>query len=245
MRIAISGAANTGKSTLLNRFLGKWPMYTTPSQTYRDVIKNNNLSHSSKTSAETQLEILKWMLDEQDKYPKGSKVIYDRCPWDNLAYTLQANENDLISDEVTAATIDIVKASLKNLDIIFWIKYNPDIKIVNDGLRDTNIDFIKKTDEIFTDLYGQYADHLEKSPFYIAEDCPAIIPVEGLTIDDRVAWIGEFIDVYGNLIETEESILDPSNLDTLESLIKDQESWIQKDNQFKKLTSDLKKLKYD
>jgi predicted ATPase len=59
MRISISGCAGSGKSTLLKAFLNRWPMYSTPLKTYRDVIKENNLSHSSNTNDETQLTILK------------------------------------------------------------------------------------------------------------------------------------------------------------------------------------------
>lgn len=242
MRIAVSGASCVGKSTLISQFLRRWPMYVTPKETYRDALKNNP-NHSSRTNEETQLEILNWMLQEQDKYPKGSNVIYDRCPLDNLVYTLQANESNLVSDAVTAAVIDIVKASLKHLDIIFWLRYEPEIKIVGNGMRDTDVKFIRKTDQIFSDLYDQYSDHLENSPFFISQDAPAIIPVEGKVLDDRIAWISEFIDRNGNLIETEQSILDPSNVELMEKMLQEQGVWTQKDNEFKDLTKKIKNFK--
>jgi hypothetical protein len=207
------------------------------------MLREEKLEHSSDTTEITQLRILQWMLDEQDKYPKGSKVIYDRCPLDALVYTLQANEANKISDEVTAAVIDIVKASLKNIDIIFWLKYDPNIKIVNNGFREVDVKFIQKTDEIFSDLYQQYANHLEDSPFFIAADCPAIVPVEGSTLDDRIAWIGEFLDAKGDLIFTESSILAPENVDLMEQMLKEQGDWIDKDNQYKNLTQQIKNFK--
>jgi predicted ATPase len=243
MRISLSGASNVGKSTLLNAFFKRWSNYDTPKKTYRDIIEEEGLTHSAQTTEITQLKILQWMLDEQDKYTKDSKVIYDRCPWDCLAYTLQANESNIISDEVTAAVIDIVKASLKNLDIIFWIKHDPDIKIINNGTREIDKKFIEKTDQIFSDLYQQYADHLEDSPFYIKEDCPAIIPVEGKTVDDRIAWIGEFLNNKGDLIVTESSILAPENVDLMEQMLKEQGDWVEKDNQFKNLSEQIKNFK--
>jgi predicted ATPase len=243
MKISISGTSCTGKSTLLEAMLRRWPMYITPTMTYRDVIKEHKLSHSSVTNEETQLMILNWMLEEQDKYKKGQKVVYDRCPWDNLAYTLQGNMNNQISDSVTAATIDIVKASLKEIDIIFWLRHDPDIKIVDDGMRDTNLQFIKETDQIFADLYQQYAEHLETSPFYLMENCPAIIEVIGTSVDDRLNWIGEFIDEKGDLIETTQSILDPENADILEQLLKDQQDQLGKDIEFLDLTKQLNNFK--
>lgn len=243
MRVAISGCQNSGKTTLVQHFLKRWPMYKTTEKTYRDIITENKLAHSSLTTAETQLLILDWMTKSLDENINEKYFIYDRCPLDNLAYTLHANERNQISDEVTAATIDIVKASLKKLDIIFWLKYEPSIKIVNDGMRDTDVKYIKEIDEIFEGLYQQYSDHLEDTPFFIPDDCPAIIPIEGLSIDDRIAWIVEFLNPTGDLIETTDSVLDPKNLEMMEQMLKDQGMWIEKDNQFKNLTNQIKNFK--
>lgn len=241
MRIAISGAANTGKSTLHKAFLRRWPMFSFPSKTYRDVISENGLQHSSNTSEETQLIILNWMMEEQDKYPKGSKVVYDRCPWDNLAYSLQGNSLGKISDEVTAAIISFVKESMKGLDIIFWIPFNDKIKIVDDSLRDTNVSYIKQTDKIFEELFNQYSNDLENDVFYPKEDSPAIIKLEGDTVDDRLFYISQFIDRNGDLIEDETSILDPQNVDLLEQMIKDQSGQLAKDEELMDLIKQLKK----
>ena len=90
MRIAFSGAANTGKTTMIKSFLYTWNTYTTPEKTYRDALKEKNLSHSSSTTTDTQWTILNFMVDEMLKYGKDSKVVYDRCPLDNLVYTLFA-----------------------------------------------------------------------------------------------------------------------------------------------------------
>jgi GTPase SAR1 family protein len=43
MKIAISGTANSGKTTLLKDFLNTWPNYVTPIKTYRDLLKERNL----------------------------------------------------------------------------------------------------------------------------------------------------------------------------------------------------------
>jgi hypothetical protein len=62
-------------------------------------------------------------------------------------------------------------------------------------------------------------------------------------LDDRIAWIGEFIDQKGNLVETGESVLDPKNLETMEQMLKDQGLWIDKDKQYKNLTDQIKNFK--
>ena len=46
MRIAISGTACQGKTTLITDFLEQWPNYKTPKKTYRYVIKENKIYHS-------------------------------------------------------------------------------------------------------------------------------------------------------------------------------------------------------
>ena len=78
MRIAISGTACQGKSTLIKDFKEKWPSYKSPDKTYRDIITEQNLEHSSTTNKETQMAILDFMIDELQKTSKGDKVIFDR-----------------------------------------------------------------------------------------------------------------------------------------------------------------------
>lgn len=243
MRIAFSGAANTGKTTLVNAFKKRWPMYASPVKTYRDVIKENNLEHSSKTSEETQLHILNWMMEELKNYPKDSKVVYDRCPWDNLAYTLQGNALGLVSDEVAAATISFVKESMKDLDIIFWIPFDDDIKIIKDDLRDADEDYIKGTDAIFQQLFDQYSNDLESDVFYPKEDCPAIIAIVGKSVDDRIFYVSQFIDKLGELIETETSILDPQNVEILEQMIGDQKTQTVNEEQIKRVMAQVSTMK--
>jgi predicted ATPase len=240
MRIAISGTQNSGKSTLVRAFLQKWPMFGTPVKTYRDVISESNLEHSSQTNEETQLLILDWMMKTQEKTPKDMNVIYDRCTWDNLAYTLVANSYDQISDEVTAASISLVRESMKDIDIIFWIPFNDNIKVVEDGVRDTNLEHIKEVDGVFQQLYDHYADNLETDIFYPKEDCPAIIPVEGDTVDDRLFYISQFIDEKGSLIEPDNNFFSEDNLQLLESLLKDQEMAGKADAAIQKLMKEIK-----
>lgn len=243
MRISISGTAGQGKSTLVKTFLQRWDTFKTPKKTYRDIISEAGMSHSSVTEDETQLTILNWMTEEMEKFSKKDNVIYDRCTLDNLAYTLVGNSQEKISDDVAGLTIPIVKESMKNLDIIFWLKYNPDIKIVSDGMRDTDIGYIKDVDAMFEELYNQYSDALENDVFFPKEDCCAIIPIENefLSIDDRIGWMSEFVDYKGDLIETKSSILDTENLDMLEQMLKEQELQKGEDVKIKKLIDSIQK----
>ena len=73
MRIAFSGTGNSGKSTLLKSFLYTWKNFSTPEKTYRDVIEEKNLDHSSKTTTNTQKEILNFMLMSCNQMKKIKK----------------------------------------------------------------------------------------------------------------------------------------------------------------------------
>lgn len=240
MRISFSGAASTGKSTLYKKALERWPMFGHPTKTYRDIIKEDGLDHSSMTNEETQLKILDWMMKTQEAAPEGSKVFYDRCTLDNLVYTLQANARGQISDEVTGAVISLVRESMRNLDIIFWIPFNDEIKIEDDGMRDTDLEYIKETDSIFSQMYDHYSNDIEDDVFFPKDDCPAIIPIEMLGIDDRLWFVGEFIDQSGNLIEADGNILSEENIELMQNMMSDQLSAQAADDSIINLMNSLK-----
>ena len=225
MRIAISGCQNSGKTTLLNNFKAVWPQYSTPTKTYRDLIKDNSLEHSSKATKETQLDILSFMITQLGEYDKTSKVVYDRCPLDNLVYTLWCHEKGVEGFDklFVDQTISLVKESMRSLDIIFLLRYDPLIKIEDDGLRDTNIEYIKEIDNIFGVLSDQYTHNLSADIFFPKDDSPCIItlPTSG---QHRIDIIAEYIDVNGELPGDEQSLFNPNNLDELELLVQQQRS---------------------
>jgi len=78
MRIAFSGTGNSGKSTMVKSFLHTWQQYETPEKTYRDILEEENLTHSTETSIETQNKILDFMVDQVVSYDKDSKVVFSK-----------------------------------------------------------------------------------------------------------------------------------------------------------------------
>jgi len=153
MRIAVSGTACQGKTTFLNDFIKEWPMYSTPEKTYRDFIKENNLPHSENTNKEAQWSILNHVVDTMLESEKGDKVIYDRCPLDNLVYSLWAHEKRIndIDEKFINKCIPVVRESLKFLDVIFFtpITNVSPIEIVDDGTRSINKEHIEEIDHLF------------------------------------------------------------------------------------------------
>ena len=219
MRIAISGTACQGKTTLIKDFLGQWPNYVTPKKTYRDIIKENDLDHSSKTNKKTQWEILNFMIEEQQKYRTGENVIFDRCPLDNLVYSIWAAEqpDNGIDDKFVSKCIPLVRESFRNLDIIFFTpitKVAP-VKIEEDDLRDTDSEIIESIDNIFKAVHREH-EHNPKTTFFITDDKPAIIEVFG-DRRERIQILKLYIDAEGDAQDTG-NILDENILREMKKL---------------------------
>lgn len=221
MRIAISGAQNTGKSTLIKDFMTVWPMYQTPGKSYRDILKEQNLPHSTETSRATQLTILKYMTTLQKNFKNTDYVIFDRCPTDCLVYTLWAYEKGLgdIDDAFVSFVIKETKESLRNLDIIFYVPATDNIDIVEDGFRSTDIQYRAEIDTIFQTLFDQYQK--QNDVFFPKDDTPGIIHVTG-SRQQRLVEIGKYINEHGNIYGEESSLIKPDELDMLTSIIRDQ-----------------------
>jgi predicted ATPase len=236
MRIAFSGTANIGKTTLIKNFLAVWSQYTTPEKTYRDVIKEKNLPHSSSTTTETQWEILNLMIDQLQSYDKKSKVVFDRCPLDNLAYTMWAYGKDIdgFDKEYVDKCVALTRESMRHIDIIFLLNYDETIKIVDDGLRDVNPTFIKEIDNIFAALYEQYYQNPEADIFFPKHDSPGIIPLP-TNPQRRIDIIAEYLDPQGDVYGDEHSLFNPEKLNELEALVKQQKAALEQEQKEKEL----------
>ena len=223
MRIAISGTACQGKTTLIKDFLEQWPNYVTPKKTYRDIIKENNLDHSSKTNKKTQWEILNFQIEETQKYRSGDNVVFDRCPLDNLVYSMWAVEqpdND-IDEAFISKCIPLVRESFRNLDIIFFTpitKVAP-VPMEEDDLRDTNPEIVESIDNIFKAVHRDH-EHNPKTTFFIVDDKPPIIEVFG-SRTERIDLLKLYIDEDGGAAAPG-NILDE---ETLEEIKKLEEVW--------------------
>jgi len=142
MRIAISGTSCQGKSTLIKDFLEEWTNYKTITKTYRDIISEQGLEHSSSTNKDTQWAILNFMIDELQKTDKSDNIIFDRCPLDNIVYSIwsEAKKDTDIDEEFIKKCLPLVRESLRSLDIIFFtpISKVAPVEVVEDDLRDAD-----------------------------------------------------------------------------------------------------------
>lgn len=151
MRIAVIGPQNTGKSTFIKDFLAAFPQYTTPRETYRDVVKAKGLAINQKTNQESQ-KFIRDFLFEQIVNNNNENILFDRCVIDNLVYTLVQKEKGVIEDDFIAETRTMMKDSLKHLDAILFIPTTVAIALVDDEIRDIDPVFIDQVNRIFLEV---------------------------------------------------------------------------------------------
>lgn len=211
MRLAISGTAAQGKTTLLSAFLKHWDMYTTPDESYRSVLKS--ASHSKSTNKETQWAILNHMIDQLEKHSKDDFIIYDRCPLDNLVYSLWAHHKGVgdIDDMFIEKCIPIVRESMKLLDVIFVIPITnvAQNQIEDDGKRETDAEYISEIDNFFKALYNNWSS--DDTRFFPKEDRAALVEVFGST-EERIKMLEFYINDKGGMYGEDETLVDTSVL---------------------------------
>jgi len=205
MRIAVTGTACTGKSTFIQDFLNNWDNYTTPDESYRKIL-NKRTPHSNKTTKNTQQKILDYMTEQHMKFTKGDSVIFDRCPIDNIVYSLYAYDKKLtnIDEDFIEKCIPIVRESMKFLDIIFYTPYTGTQPLEDKEYRYTDETYIKEIDNLFSQIEQQSFD---TSPFFPAEDRPVMIRLTG-SPRERIRQASMYVNDDGDSYAEGESEID-------------------------------------
>lgn len=249
MRLAISGTANQGKSTLIQDFLVEWPSYKTESTNYRTLLKEEKLPHSKLATKDSQWKILNLMVDELQKYSKKDKVIFDRCPIDNLVYSMWCMEKNTgdIDKEFIDKCIPIVRESMRHLDIIFFtpITKAAPVKLQLKDTREVDEVYIKEIDAIFKALHAQYLHNSGKNPFFPKDDQPGFIEVFGNRVE-RIQMIKFYLNSEGELIggnpEDATNLFNPERLTEMEALLKEQKKISSQETAYKKEIEGIKQF---
>lgn len=206
MKIAISGTACTGKTTYIKDFLKKWPMYKTPDSTYREILKEKNLPHSSSGTEESQKIILNYLIDQAIEFSKKDHVILDRCVLDNFVYTSWLFLNGKVSEKFLEESRTMTRETLKLYDIIFFVpltKVAP-VKLVEDSLRDSDPVYREEIDNIFKAYMSSYLKSDGK--VFPSEDCPAVIEIFG-NPQERIKLTELYITEEGNPFGENQSLI--------------------------------------
>ena len=228
MRIAFSGTSCSGKSTTIKHFLEKWPTYSVVKSGYRDLVKDNK--HSKDTTPKLQKEILDILCAESDKFTAHEKVIYDRCPLDNLVYTMWCygkgisgfTENDM------EYALFKVRQSMKNFDVIFLCTRDLMPPIQSNGVREVDAEYVGEIDNIFKAILSKYKKGTEALPFFDKDDAPAIIDIHGEPYE-RIAQIAMYVTEEGDAYGEDQSLIDINKLSEMQRLIDEQKDEFDKE----------------
>jgi len=206
MKIAVSGSTNMGKSTYIQDFLKKWPMYKTPEKSYRDLLKEKNLSHSKNSSEDTQKLILDFLVDQAIESSKNDFVITDRCVLDVLAYSSWLNLNGKASDNFVDSQRIIVRETLKLYDIVFFVPLTKvsTIPIEDNGFRETDATYREEIDNIFK-AFGQ-SYNAGDGRIFPKDDSPAWIEIFG-NPEERIKMTEFYITETGTCYGDDQSLL--------------------------------------
>lgn len=148
MRIAVIGPQNTGKSTFIKDFLKEFPNYKTADRVYRDVVEEKGLTINQKTNENSQREIRDFMRPIIVEN-KEHNIIFDRSLIDNFVYTTLGYEQGNINKNFVDESEDVMKDSLKYVDLYLFIPTSVSVPLVNDDLRDIDTAFIDATNNCF------------------------------------------------------------------------------------------------
>ena len=221
MRIAFSGTSCSGKSTTIQHFLQKWPTYSLVKSDYRKLVKKKK--HSKNTTPKLQKEILDILCTESDKFTAHEKVIYDRCPLDNLVYTMWCYGKGMkgFTEKVMEYTLYKVRQSMQNFDVIFLCTRDLMPPIQNNGIREIDADYVNEIDNIFKAILSKYKKGVETLPFFEKDNAPAIIDIHGEPFE-RIAQIAMYVTEDGDAYGEDQSLIDINEIAEMNKLLREQ-----------------------
>jgi hypothetical protein len=120
LRIAVSGAQGTGKSTLIAAFLGHRPSYTYEPEAYEVLADDVDLTSSEGPTPEGLETLLQYTVSTIAARAADPDVVFERSPVDYLAYAA-ANRSTWDRDAVASflrASVPAVRVALRSLDLI-------------------------------------------------------------------------------------------------------------------------------
>lgn len=219
MKIAIIGAAGTGKTSFVKQFLEQWPMYTMPQRTFRNIVVENNLPINLQGNLDAQTQIRNALVEQALEMSGNKHVLHDRCVLDNLAYTLYLSEqpDTTITPQFIKETIHLVQKTVKLYDLIFYFPFDasivesldnaPSIDVVRTA-RESDIVYRQSLDNILQ-TFVEYSVK-RNGILFDPTDCPPIIPIIGST-EEKLIQTTLYVDQQGNPYETGALLKDDIN----------------------------------
>ncbi len=204
MKLGIVSTQNNGKTTLVNAIKERWPMYSSPKKTYRDLIKDKGLSINKTGNIESQTVIRDALFEQDHAIADQKHSVSDRTILCNLIYTMYlCDKGRITDDQFVYDSLLMCQEAISKYDVIFWLPLNPDIKMVEQENRDIDPVFREEIDVLYQTMYKGWMKG--ESPFFNLANQPAVIPLEG-NLREKLDTLELYLDDDGNH-KTEPSIL--------------------------------------
>lgn len=157
MKICISGAQSTGKTTLVNSLKDKLEDFKFVTNITRS-LKEKGFKINEDGDDSTQLNIQKI---HTENLKLDGNVVYDRSLLDGLVYTHYLFLNGKVSEETLKKVKKLFESSFYKYDLFCYIK--PEFDIVEDNVRSTDVLF-RNT---IVHLFDYYIDKYKLKPLVI------------------------------------------------------------------------------
>ena len=206
MKIAISGTQCIGKTTLINDMLQQWPNYELDTNCYRKKIKDEGLIINKDGDEKNQIIIRDALIDQVAARKRTEKVLFDRCIFDNLAYSMWLCAKSKVSPLFLQQQIQIIRESFSLYDVIFFIPMSEayPVELTERENRDIDSVFRLEIDNIMKALIQTYHDNTGR--YFPKENCPAIIEIFGSPVE-RIAMLKLYLQENGDVYGEEDSIM--------------------------------------
>ena len=146
MKVVITGAACTGKTTLANSLTNQYGTFSTPLETVRVLDKLYKMDF---TNGNASLQLAALQLDTKLLLDKNNYFL-DRSCIDGFVYTSYYKKLGRCDmDEATFRFYeDECRTNMQNyVDLIIFLRFN-EIPIVDDGFRVTELSYLQETDKL-------------------------------------------------------------------------------------------------
>ena len=114
MRIAVSGTHGVGKSTLIDEFLRVHPEFDHEPEPYEVMVEYGE-EFSEEPCVEDFMRQLEFNLERLGQHTSGENLIYERCPFDFLAYLNALDAN------IPEALLKRISEAMQQLDLIVYL----------------------------------------------------------------------------------------------------------------------------
>lgn len=157
MRIAVSGTHCCGKSTLIAEFLNTHADFAQEPEPYTVLVEDYGEEFSVEPCDEDFFRQLEFNVGRLRHYKRGDRVIFERCPFDFLAYLMALNSH------LVSAAAAMARDAIRYLDLVVFLPL--------DGT------------EVSEDEYPKLRRAVDKrlKSFFADLNCPVVIEAEGPT----------------------------------------------------------------